>query len=842
MGRVRSSRQRRARKRQHRAPRSPGAPRRRRAGSRPRPAPEPLAAVLVLFASTVLLSAFLLFQVQPIIGRFILPWFGASPGVWATCMLFFQALLLGGYAYAHLLVTRLSARQQAVLHALLLALALLTLPITPSPEWKPIDAAAPVGRILLLLARSVGVPYLLLSATGPLLLGWFARLHPRGTAYRLYAISNVGSLLALVSYPFLVERLLSLREQTTSWSLGLAIFALLCAGCAWRVFRTSDAVPARAMPEPAETQEARAAAADVILWLLLSACGSSLLLATTNQLCLDLAAVPLLWVLPLALYLLTFILCFESDRWYRRPFFFALLPPTLMYVIRALYYGVYLGLLEQVAGYSLTLFVGCMCCHGELARLRPPPRQLTGFFLVVAVGGVLGGFFVAIVAPAVFSGFYEYQLLLAVCPALVLAAVIRSALLPGWGTQRRVGLLSKLGWALCLAAISFGVLVTLNPATWVSENASTELTELFAAWHSDLLLAAIAPPLSLLAAEGLRRRERVSLRSWWTSRRRLAETAVLVLVSVGCACLVVSLVWQVRLSEMRYVTRDRNFYGALAIKEIDVPGLGRARVLHYGRILHGLQYVGHPDWPTAYYGPRSGVGLALRLHPRRSDATRPFRVGVVGLGAGTIAAYANAVIDPVRALEHYAGVRRNIAADVLRFYELNPMVLEWAEREFTFLARARERGADVETFLGDARIVMERQLDAGQEQAFDVLAIDAFTGDAVPVHLLTRESFEIYLGHLARDGILAIHASNRFLDLSPVVRRLAEELRMPAIFVVTPTDEALGVYQSTWALVTRSRRFLEAGEIRSARRITPGPGPLWTDEFTSVFQVLRLDR
>lgn len=318
--------------------------------------------------------------------------------------------------------------------------------------------------------------------------------------------------------------------------------------------------------------------------------------------------------------------------------------------------------------------------------------------------------------------------------------------------------------------------------------------------------------------------------------------AAAALVAAGLACLVVSLVWHVRLSERRYVTRGRNFHGVLAIKERVAAGVVQARTLKHGRITHGVQQLAHPDWPTAYYGPRSGVGLALRLHPHRSNATRPFRMGVIGLGAGTVAAYANTDVDPKRARQSYVRKRRDSPPDVLRFYELNPMVRDWAEREFSFLADARERGADVATVLGDARVVMERQLDAGKEQAFDVLAIDAFTGDAVPVHLLTRESFEIYLRHLAPDGILAIHVSSHFLDLEPVVRRLAEEMGLPAFFVVAPDEAPLGVYSSRWALVTRNRRFLAVDEVRLARRLVPRLGPLWTDDFASVFDLLAFDR
>ena len=617
---------------------------------------------VALLGATVFLSAFLLFQVQPIIGKFILPWFGSTPGVWATALLFFQLMLLGGYAYAHFIVSRLTWRRQAILHSVLLGLALTVLPITPDDALKPASADAPVARILLILTVSVGVPYLLLAATAPLIQRWFAHLHPGRSPYRLYALSNLGSLLALLSYPFLVEPYVRLRSQTASWSLAYVGFAALCAGCAWMLYRSLRRTGLHAAsadgPRVSAGMHDRPRPGSAVLWLLLSACGSGLLLATTNLMSTDIAVVPFLWILPLCVYLLTFILTFDHERWYVRPLFISLLPLALINAVRLLYGGVGLGIVDQVVGYSLTLFVCCMCCHGELSRSRPTAHHLTLFFLMVSTGGAMGGLLVAIVAPAVFSGTYEYHFLLVGCYPLmgfVLGRLfMRGDLVRGAGPIRRA--LTGMCMATGLASIAVGTVVLLRPATWM-EGASTDAMEAFGAWHVQMRLYGIVmTAVSFAVIEKWRRAEGVVFRPWWTSRHGLARVVFTGATAVGLVSLTGGLAWQVTNDERRTVELGRNFYGALAIKERDVGNWAHRLSLTHGRIRHGSQLQLYPSWPTEYFGPETGVALAIQHHPNRDDTTQQFRVGVVGLGVGTIAAYANTSVDAALGEESYVTV------------------------------------------------------------------------------------------------------------------------------------------------------------------------------------------
>ncbi len=709
----------------------------------PRTAPAPVRAGMLLFGATVLTSAFLLFQVQPLIAKVILPWFGSSPGVWTACMLFFQMLLLGGYAYSHLVVSRLTPRRQGITHLVLLAVALAWLPLAPDPSWRPAAGDEPVGRILLLLAASVGLPYFALSATGPLLQGWFARLQPGRSPYSLYALSNAGSLVALLSYPFLFERVMRLESQTLSWSVLFGVFALLCAVCAWRLVRTAPSGATQAAARPTETPRPRAH--ELLLWLTLSACGSALLVATTNQMCMDVAVVPFLWVLPLTLYLLSFILCFDHARWYVRPLFFALLPVTLYNMVRVLNEGVDLGIVEQIVGYSATLFVCCMCCHGELARRKPAPLHLTLFFLMLSLGGALGGLFVAVAAPALFDGYYEYHLLLLVCAGVMASLLARRHL--GIGALACAGV-AALGWAL-----------------W---SAATE--------DSDA-----------------------------------------------------------------YVARERNFYGVVSLYLSDEGEDDESLYLEHGRIGHGFQYAKRPTWPTSYYGPQNGIGMAIRKHPKRLKRNRQFRIGVIGLGVGTTAAYANARIHLGAADDDYVEAIGRLKPDYVRFYEINPLVVTWARERFTFIRDARVRGADVDVFVGDARIVMERQLERGETQRFDVLAVDAFSSDAVPIHLLTLEALAVYWEHLRDDGILAINISNRFLDMLPVVRRFGRELGKRVVQFDTDDYESRGVDGAHWVLLTSNRRFDPGGAAVEVDPAGAPDDPLWTDDFASLFDLIERD-
>lgn len=698
-----------------------------------------------LYAAVVFLSALLLFLVQPLIGKAILPWFGGTPAVWTTCMLAFQVLLLGGYAYAHGLIRGRGRVVPAVVHVGLLLAAVCSLPILPDESWKPSGPEAPTWRILALLATTIGLPYFALSTTGPLLQAWFAREFPGRSPYRLYALSNVGSLLALLSYPLLVEPYLSVGAQSAAWSLGFVVLAGLCGWCAVRSARRStthtslaavaDSPSAHAAEAAPSTADARSARRDVAFWLALSTCGSVLLLATTNQLCQEVAVVPFLWIAPLALYLLTFVLVFDADGWYRRETMLKRLAATSAAAWVVLGQGPALPIWLQIGVYCAALFVGCMICHGELAASRPEPRRLTGYFLTSAVGGALGGVLVAIVAPLVFASYWEYHLALAAAAGLAVVAVYRSRtaqeaprqLLWAWGT-------------LAAGVIVCGVTV------------GKDLTD------RDRVLAA-----------------------------------------------------------------SRNFYGVLRVAERPHDPAGPVRTLAHGRIVHGLQ-IADPErcmQPTAYYGPASGVGLALRFAPARlvSGGAEPrgLRVGVVGLGIGTLAAYGR-------------------AGDTFDFYEINPDVERLARRHFTFLGESR---AASRVILGDARIQLERAV-AGLD--YDLLVVDAFSGDAIPMHLLTRECFQHYLRHLTPQGVLALHISNHNVDLTPVVAGLVEQFGYHLAAVSDSGQASEGTLTSDWLLVTRDGQWFERPELsRSVQLVEPARARrvVWTDDFGSLRQVLK---
>jgi len=720
---------------------------------------------MIRYALAIFLSAFLLFQVQPLVGKYILPWFGGTPAVWTACMLFFQVSLLAGYCYAHLLASHLSPRVQAVVHLILLGAALIVLPIIPDPAWKPTSDDIPTLRILLLLAVTVGTPYVLLSATGPLLQAWFSRVHSGRSPYRLYALSNAGSLLALLSYPFMFERFLRLKTQAWTWSIGYAVFAALCACCAVRLLspRLPTASPSGIADPPEDPPEPKLAFArkarrriqpaepapptplNIFLWIALAACGSNMLLATTNQLCQDVAVVPLLWVLPLSLYLISFIICFDNPRWYVRWLYTPVLFVAAAGATVMLYEGVDAPLKLQVGVYSVVLLACCMSCHGELVQLKPEPRHLTLFYLMVSVGGALGGVFVAIVAPFVFDGFWEYHAGLLGCLLLILFVVVRDHPVPTW----------------------------------------------------------FSPPIP----------------------RAILVCAGIASAVIGTVVLVYYLGHHVTGRQENVLAVGRNFYGVLRVKEYNKDNAEwHSRSLIHGRIQHGEQFVADSNGRrhTSYFGRESGIGIAIRHHPRRHSPDRQFRMGVVGLGVGTIASFSR-------------------ESDYLRFYEINPMVVRFSGEYFTYMRGARERGVDVDVFPGDARVVMERQIRRAENQQFDVLAIDAFSSDAIPIHLLTEECFNVYWDHIKPDGILAVHISNRFLDLSPVVRKLAEINGKQTCSVKASENEEEGTSSCDWVLVTGNRRFIESEPVRKASRPWPEDAPeplLWTDDFSNLFSVL----
>ncbi len=680
----------------------------------------------VPYAATIFLSAFLLFLVQPLVARYILPWFGGGPSVWTTCMLFFQAVLLAGYAFAHAVAAALRPRRQALAHTLLVAVALATLPITPDAAWKPGPGDAPTPRILALLAASLGLPYLALAATGPLLQAWFARALPTRSPYRLYALSNAGSLLALLAYPFAIEPAATRAEQALGWSLGFALFAPACAWCAWHAARAAGAGRARA-PARAEAPSAPAPGwRERALWIGLPAIASVLLLAVTHQLSYDVAAVPFLWVAPLAIYLVSFVVCFERERGYSRPIFGAMLALALLAAAALGRESLGLGVPAQVAAWGGVLFAACMVCHGELHRLRPEPSRLTAYYLGIAAGGALGGLLVAVVAPLALDRFVELPLGLLAAAALFAAALLRDRS-GGPHARRRAA-----GAALVLAAAAVYGAVAFRD----------------------------------LAAQ-------------------YAEA----------------------------IASSRNFYGVLAVREVgDDPAL-RFRELRHGRIAHGIQFVAEERrrWPTAYYGERSGVGLAFALLSPAS----PRHVGVVGLGAGTLAAYGR-------------------PGDRIRFYEIDPAVVALARGHFSFLAESR---ASVEVVLGDARLSLERE----PPQAFDLLVLDAFSGDAIPVHLLTREAFATWRRHLRDDGLIAVQASNRYVDLLPVLWAAADQLGWRAGLVRTKADRSRGVGPAHWVILSGSAERL--ARLARETRVVEHPAGLapiaWSDEDASLFELLK---
>jgi spermidine synthase len=771
---------------------------------------------MTAYALTIFTGAFLLFQVQPLIGKYILPWFGGGPGVWTTCMLFFQVLLLGGYAYAHFTSRWLRPRAQAVVHFVLLAAALALLPITPSDSWKPHGGSNPTLQILALLAVSLGLPYFVLSTTGPLIQQWFSRARPGVSPYRLYALSNVGSLLALVSYPFFFETHFTRKAQAGLWAWGLVAYVLCCGFCAVRLWKLEG----RRQKEEGRMQKAEASVAEqapdataatlspqpstlnYLLWLLLPACASVLLLATTNKLCQDVAVIPFLWVVPLALYLLSFIICFDSPRWYVRfPFTLALVA-ALSGLCWALYNGADLSLSRQVALYCGGLFVCCMVCHGELYRLKPDPRQLTGFYLMIAAGGALGGMFVAIAAPLLFTDYYELHWGLFLCGLLFLVVCAtdrpasRSVLEPGPPHAN-----PSWRWMACaLALLVFGGLDQF--IAWLPAH-----TKALSKGYFTGLRVGMWALVVLGVASWIARRKFRSFQYW--------HFLTCAWLSLGMAALGVTLWMQSRDAGSERVYRSRNFYGVLTVYEHEKnQPLSHYFLLQHGRITHGLQFADpvQATWPISYYGKDSGIGLAVDALP-----TGQRRIGVVGLGTGTMAAFGQ-------------------AGDYLRFYEINPQVHAVATSWFSYLPKCP---GNVEVAPGDARLSLERE----PPQHFDLLVLDAFSGDAIPVHLLTKEAFETYERHLNTNAIIAVHISNHYLNLEPVVINLARQFgyKLASIDYEEAEDE-WWLYGSTWVLLSRSAQVINRPAIRDAASVVNTNStkvPLWTDDFASLFQILR---
>jgi hypothetical protein len=786
----------------------------------------------MIYAAAIFTSAFLLFQIQPLVGKHILPWFGGSPAVWTTCLLFFQTVLFAGYAYAHFSNSWLGVRQQAMVHVLFVAAAatVALVHLLPAESWAPSGNIQPIENILLLLGVSVGLPYFVLSATGPLLQAWFARSFPGQIPYRLYALSNFGSLLALVSYPFYFEPKYSLPLQSRIWAAGFVVYGLLCGLAAWRLWAAATPMPSsgrRPNPRRAGHQKrglrsafpnrdddklsaAKNRVSEIplhsagiktpalakpgwlqgFLWLLWPMFGSVMLLATTNLVTADIAVMPFLWIIPLALYLLTFIIAFDRPYWYHRAPIAALVLVSIyaaalvhhegvgsakLYELGTpgLIYSIFAGpespqyqisSLAFLAVNILTLFAICMMCHGELVRQRPDPNYLTAYYLFIAAGGALGGVFVTLVAPRIFNNYYEWQL------CLILA---------------------------CLLAIGF-------------------------------LLRAI---VDLAFGED-------------DQPRQITHYVLLGIVVLGVflpsAIMLLDLTEFLRPPSAAVLFRSRNFFGTLAVLERhqDDP-LKHNYYLRHGSITHGAQYT-HPlrrQEPITYYARTSGVARVIDFYRRQVQESH-MRLGVVGLGTGTLAAFAD-------------------GGDAVVFYEINPDVVQIAEngRWFTYLADCRQRGAHYEIRLGDARLTLRREIAENRPQQYHVLVLDAFSSDAIPVHLLTVEAFELYLAHLSGPldnsdkvhsddeanlhGAIAVHISNRYLDLSSVVFAVAQRYGLHAFRIENGDDSKNLTYSADWVILSRNQQLAE-----ELRHFTSPPSPdavsiLWTDTHSSLFDVLK---
>ena len=668
-----------------------------------------------LYALTISLSAFLLFVVEPMAAKQLLPSLGGSSAVWTTCLVFFQTALLLGYLYAHWVSSRLSPVRQADAHILLLIAALLMLGVHLRPRPMAVTYH-PALTVFWILSAVIGVPYLALSATTPLLTSWFARTFPGESPYRLFALSNLASLAALAGYPALIEPRFTMLQQTSAWTPAFFVFAVACGAIAWSG-RNSQAAPATKKHPVPEPNPSPGNQSGPVLWFLLAMGGGMMLVAVTSHLSQNIAAIPLLWLPPLALYLLTFILTFQGG-WYERSLVLraallalASMGYALLDIRRVFPISVSLPL------FLIGLFIICYFLHGELYARRPGPERLTQFYLYTAAGGAAGTMLIGLGAPMALRANYDLACTLVAVAAIALAASWKE----GWG--------ARLIWT---AGIAGAIMVV----------------------HSQV--------------------------------RGYNDDAVALM---------------------------RNFYGTLRVRESLVPPQADVnRELLNGTIEHGAEWFApaYRGQPLTYYSPDSGVGLAMRF----CCGGKTKRVGVIGLGTGTLAAYGD-------------------AGDLIRFYEIDPLVELLARHWFTYL---RDSKAKVEVKLGDARL----SLAAETPQHYNVIAVDAFSGDAIPVHLLTKQALALYRKHLLPDGIIAFHVSNRFIDLGPVVAGIARDAGLDAVAVDTHVDEQNGYYASNWVLVTANQAFLRQPQLAAAVPIAKSPSlKIWTDSYSSVFPLLK---
>ncbi|MGC1676543.1 MAG: hypothetical protein WA740_03330 [Candidatus Binataceae bacterium] len=762
---------------------------------------------------TIFIGAFLLFQIEPMIAKYILPWFGGSTTVWTTCLLFFQITLLAGYLYAHLIGTGLRPRRQLLVHLGLIGLCVAAMtilaiwsksPILPGAGWKAARVHFPIVRILLVLSASIGLPYFALSATAPLVQSWFALSYPESSPYRLYAVSNFGSLLGLLTYPFAVEPTLGLRAQANLWFVLYIAFAIGITYCA---------LPLRTV-ESGKWQDEDVSPSDSsraiwTLWIVLPACASLLLYGATGQMTQDVAPIPFMWILPLALYLFSFIVCFDSNRWYRREIFHPLFGAAIFsnlvlvffidriagFIAGAAFSVTTVRMLLQITNVLVLMFAGCMICHGELVRLKPHKRDLTAFYLMLSAGGALGGIFSVVFAPLLFREFVDFRFAAWSCLVLMTITLMR---------DRGSWLYRRTPWAG--AAILAAALILPLLAETVAPTA---------------LYVVIA--IGVVAAVAL-------VATLENPPRWMARPGIVTQGSMVAAAVILAIVYvqTFAISTRHALWISRNFYGVLRVLEEGAPDNSWiSHKLMNGHTEHGKQFFSTRYqqlryYPTGYYGTDSGIGLVMMNDPQRtSSGNSAMRIGVVGLGVGAMAAWGR-------------------PGDYFLFYEINPADIDVATSPDAYFTFLRDSSAKVKIVPGDARLSMERELAAGHSQQFDVLVIDAFNGDTIPTHLLTLEAMRDYLRELKPDGVLAVHISNLNFDLRPVLAEHSRTLNLHYGFMHVDEKDMVN-WSSDWVLLARTDKVLGRKAIAAhlesregLRRIRP-----WTDDYSNLFQLLK---
>jgi len=693
----------------------------------------------MLYLFVIFIGAFLLFQVQPLIAKLILPLFGGGAAIWTACLLFFQAFLLLGYLYSHYLTKLSSLKKQAMVHLALLLISLVFLPITINNNILlnsslNIDIT-PLFEIVFLLIFSIGLPYLLLSSTGPLVQRWLSYQDSAKLPYKLYSLSNVASLLALLSYPFIFEPLFILSDQILFWSVGYVVFSL--------GFITLSLVMVKQPSQRFDTvvlnpKTKKCSAVTIFLWLALSATGVVLLVSTTNAMTQNIPPMPFLWILPLCIYLLTFIINFHSPRWYVRWYWFVLFAISSFAAILMYFIGSQFDIISQIIIYSVILFSACMLCHGELVKLKPDVEHLTLFYLNMSLGGFLGSAFIAFVAQNLFTQFLEFPIGI---------------------------LIVYLLFYFCLTA-------KFNENNNISVGTDTKKV---------------------------------------LSNKALAKISI-----VSFLVLLVFFSYLNNLFADSNVDSSRNFYGIISVKDVEIDGVLERRLID-GNTSHGTQrlltdFNGDGDiTPRSYYRKNTGVAIAIE----QVRAGLPKKVGIIGLGAGTIASYGQ-------------------SGDIYKFYELNPGVLSMANTYFSYLSQSK---ADVEVIIGDGRI----SLTSEANNNFDVLVVDAFSGDSIPVHLLTEEALTLYFQQLKLNGVLAIHISNSHLDLTQLTKGLAEAFNKEALYFKT-IKGSTGDNEAEWVLLTNNKQFINNSMVKrfvSHWPQTMTPPLVWTDDYSNLLSVLK---